>query len=166
MDKVLHHVFDKIEPTLKNSKNLLAFSAGVDSSALFFLLLKHNIKFDIAIVDYGVREQSKKEVMHAKALARQYKLFCHNVKAPQFESHFEEKARTFRYEFFDALVTVEGYDNLLTAHQLNDQLEWFLMRLTKGAGVSELLGLEACSQRKNYTLMRPLLEHSKQELLS
>jgi tRNA(Ile)-lysidine synthase len=166
MDKVLHHVFDKIEPTLKNSKNLLAFSAGVDSSALFFLLLEHNIKFDIAIVDYGVREQSKKEVMHAKALARQYKLFCHDVKAPQFESHFEEKARTFRYEFFDALVTAEGYDNLLTAHQLNDQLEWFLMRLTKGAGVSELLGLDPCSQRKNYTLVRPLLEHSKQELLS
>ena len=46
---------------LKNKKNLLAFSAGVDSSALFFLLLEHGIKFDIALVNYGTRETSDKE---------------------------------------------------------------------------------------------------------
>ncbi len=44
---------------IKNQKNLLAFSAGVDSSALFFLLLEENIPLDIAIFDYNVREQSK-----------------------------------------------------------------------------------------------------------
>ncbi|NLN13488.1 MAG: tRNA lysidine(34) synthetase TilS, partial [Arcobacter skirrowii] len=41
---------------IKSSKNLLAFSAGVDSTALFFLLLNSNIPFDIAIVDYNIRE--------------------------------------------------------------------------------------------------------------
>ncbi len=151
---------------LTNKKNLLAFSAGVDSSALFFLLLENNIKFDIAIVDYGIREQSKEEVAHAKKLAREYKLFCHTIQAPTFTSHFEKQARDFRYEFFESLVTIEGYDNILTAHQLNDQLEWLLMRLTKGAGVSELLGLEPLSKRENYTLIRPLLSYSKKELLS
>lgn len=150
---------------LKNKKNLLAFSAGVDSSSLFFLLLEHNIPFDIAIVDYGVREESKKEVAHAKALAKKNKLFCHTIQAPKFDTHFESKARKFRYEFFESLIQIEGYDNLLTAHQLNDQLEWFLMRLTKGAGTSELLGLEPVSKRDNYTLLRPLLEYSKDELL-
>ena len=150
---------------LTNKKNLLAFSAGIDSSALFFLLLENNIKFDIAIVDYGIRTQSKQEVAHAKAIAKKYKLFCHTIQAPRFESHFEKHARDFRYEFFDSLVTIEGYDNILTAHQLNDQLEWLLMRLTKGAGVSELLGLDAVSKRENYTLIRPLLEYSKEELL-
>ena len=150
---------------LSNTKNLLAFSAGVDSSALFFLLLEHNIKFDIAIVDYNTREQSKEEVAHAKALAKKYKLFCHTIQAPSFKKNFEKQARDFRYEFFDSLVTIEGYDNILTAHQLNDQLEWLLMRLTKGAGLSELLGLEAVSQRENYTLIRPLLTYSKEELL-
>ena len=144
----------------------MAFSAGLDSSALFFLLLENNIKFDIAIVDYGVREQSKEEVAHAKALAKKYKLFCHNIQAPLFDTHFEKQARDFRYEFFESLVAIEGYDNLLTAHQINDQLEWLLMRLTKGAGTSELLGLEPLTQRENYTLMRPLLSHSKDELLN
>ena len=137
----------------------------MDSSALFFLLLAHNIKFDIAIVDYGVREQSKEEVNHAKALAKKYKLFCHSIEAPIFNTHFEKKARDFRYEFFESLIQIEGYDNLLTAHQLNDQMEWLLMRLSKGAGVSELLGLEPLSQRKDYTLVRPLLAYSKEELL-
>ncbi len=150
---------------LTNKKNLLAFSAGIDSSALFFLLIENNIHFDIAIVDYNLRTQSKKELKHAKALAKKHKLFCHSIQAPAFDSHFEKKARDFRYEFFNSLVTIEGYDNILTAHQLNDQLEWMLMRFTKGAGISELIGLEEVSKRKNYTLIRPLLSYSKEELL-
>ena len=151
---------------IKNKKNLLAFSAGIDSSVLFFLLIENNIKFDIAIIDYGVRDQSKEEVLHAKALAKKHKLFCHSIKAPEFDTHFEKKARDFRYEFFESLIAIEGYDTLLTAHQLNDQLEWLLMRLTKGAGVSELIGLEEVSKKENYTLVRPLLKYSKEELLT
>ena len=151
---------------LKYNNNLLAFSAGIDSSALFFLLLENNIKFDIAIVDYGVRKESKQEVAHAKALAKKHKLFCHSIEAPKFDTHFEKKARDFRYGFFDSLVTIEGYDNILTAHQLNDQLEWLLMRLTKGAGVCEIIGLEPVSKRKNYSLVRPLLGVAKAELLT
>jgi len=151
---------------LKHKKSLLAFSAGVDSSALFFLLIENNISFDIAIVDYGLRQESKEEVLHAKALARKYKRFCHTIKAPKFENHFEQKARDFRYEFFESLIQIEGYDNLLTAHQLDDQLEWLLMRLTKGAGLSELLGLQAIIKKEKYTLLRPLLSHSKASLLA
>lgn len=143
----------------------MAFSAGVDSSALFFLLFEHGIKFDIAIVNYGTREESDQEEAHAKALANKHKLFCHSIKAPVFHSHFEKQARDFRYEFFESLITIEGYDNLITAHQLNDQLEWLLMRLSKGAGLSELLGLEPVTQKAHYTLIRPLLAYSKEELL-
>jgi tRNA(Ile)-lysidine synthase len=146
-------------------KNLLAFSAGIDSSALFFLLIEHNIPFDIALVNYGTRANADKEELHAKALAKKYDLLCHTVKAPKFTSHFEKNARAFRYTFFETLIKEYGYDTLLTAHQLNDQLEWLLMRLTKGAGVSELIGLEPVSRRNGYTLLRPLLEQSKEELL-
>ena len=149
---------------LKDKKNLLAFSAGVDSSALFFLLIDNHIPFDIALVNYGTRENSDKEEAHARHLAKQYHLTCYSIRAPRFNSHFEHNARNFRYDFFEKLIEKYGYNNLLTAHQLNDQLEWFLMRLTKGAGVSELIGLEEVSQRKNYTLIRPLLQYSKEEL--
>ncbi|MDD2399790.1 MAG: tRNA lysidine(34) synthetase TilS [Sulfurovum sp.] len=150
---------------LIDKKNLLAFSAGIDSSALFFLLLENNVPFDIAIVNYGTRENSDKEEAHAKALADKYKLVCHSIKAPSFTGHFEANARKFRYAFFDRIIEQHRYDTLLMAHQLNDQLEWLLMRLTKGAGVCELVGLEPVSQRKNYTIVRPLLSHTKEELL-
>jgi tRNA(Ile)-lysidine synthase len=150
---------------LIQKRNLLAFSAGIDSSALFFLLIENGIPFDIAIVDYGLRVQSKEEVGLAKTLAQKYDLRCFSTKAPQFDSHFEAQARKFRYDFFESLIKEHGYDNLLTAHQLNDQLEWLLMRLSKGAGVSELLGLEPVSHREGYTLLRPLLSYSKEELL-
>ncbi|SFV63346.1 tRNA(Ile)-lysidine synthetase [hydrothermal vent metagenome] len=152
-------------PILQQNKNLLAFSAGVDSSALFFLLLEENIDFDIALVNYNLRENSIKEELHAIALAKEYNLKCYTIQAPSFENNFEKNARDFRYDFFDKIISENNYDNLLTAHQLNDQLEWFLMRLTKGAGTSELLGLEPVSKRKNYTIIRPLLHNSKEELL-
>jgi len=155
-----------IKSNLQNSKNLLAFSAGVDSSALFFLLLEHHISFDIALVNYRLRKNSTVEEEHAIALAKKYNLKCYTTQAPSFENNFEKNARDFRYNFFDTLIKEHAYDNLLTAHQLNDQLEWFLMRLTKGAGTAELLGLEAVSKRKSYTIVRPLLQNSKKELLN
>ena len=51
---------------LKEKKNLLAFSTGVDSSALFFLLLENNISFDIALVNYATRDNSNEEEADAK----------------------------------------------------------------------------------------------------
>lgn len=155
-----------VQKALEDRKNLLAFSAGVDSSALFFLLIENNIPFDIALVNYGTRQMSNKEETHAKALAEKYNLTCYTHKAPNFKADFEKKARDFRYRFFEELVKIHKYDTLLTAHQLNDQLEWLLMRLTKGAGTSELIGLEPISQREGYALIRPLLKQSKEELLN
>ena len=151
---------------LKKGRNLLAFSAGVDSSALFFLLLENDIRFDIALINYGIREQSIEEERYAIDLGKQYNLNVYTKKAPMFQNNFEKNARDFRYDFFDELMIEKRYNNLITAHQLNDQLEWFLMRLTKGAGASELMGLKALSKRKEYTLVRPILHHAKEELLN
>lgn len=150
--------------SIKTSKNLLAFSAGVDSTALFFLLLKNNIPFDIAIVDYGQRKQSKDEVIYATQLAHKHNKKCFISTFPQDQSFSEKSARDYRYNFFDQIINKEHYEALLTAHQLNDKLEWFLMQLTKGAGTVELLGLKEQTIRKNYLILRPLLNHTKQQL--
>ncbi len=146
-------------------KSLLAFSGGVDSSALFFLLLEHDIPFDIALVNYGTREQSDAEEAHAKALAARYGLKCHTAKAPRFTGNFEKHARDFRYDFFEDIIAEYGYDTLMTAHQLNDRMEWFLMRLTRGAGVRELTGMASVEEREGYTLVRPLLTTPRSDLL-
>lgn len=149
---------------LKSQKNLLAFSAGIDSSALLFLLLEQNIDFDIAIVDYNQREQSKDEVAYAQHLASKYHKQCFTTSYEK-QSFSEKDARDFRYDFFEKLVKEHSYDTLLTAHQLNDQLEWFMMQLGKGSGLVELLGMQTFTQKDSYTLVRPLLDSSKDELL-
>ncbi len=149
---------------LRKGKNLLAFSAGVDSCALFFLLIENKIPFDIALVNYGIRQQAQEEEAYALALAKRYHLQIHLAQAPRFEGNFEKSARDFRYHFFEQIIQEHYYENLLTAHQLNDQLEWLLMRLSKGAGAVELIGLEPIAQRQGYHLLRPLLHHSKEEL--
>lgn len=150
---------------IKESKNLLAFSAGVDSSALFFLLLKQNIPFDIAIVNYNVRVQSKDEVNYAKELALKYnkQIYIKDIKL-ESTSNFEKTARDIRYKFFEEIIDENSYETLITAHQLNDKLEWFLMQLTKGAGLVELIGFNEFEQKENYKVYKPLLEITKEEL--
>lgn len=150
---------------IKESKNLLAFSAGVDSTALFFLLLKQDIPFDIAIVNYNVRVQSKDEVNYAKELASKYnkQIFIKEVKL-ETTSNFEKTARDIRYSFFEEIITQNSYETLITAHQLNDKLEWFLMQFTKGAGLVELIGFNEFEQKENYKVYKPLLKITKEEL--
>ena len=150
---------------LKNSKNLLAFSGGADSTALFFLLLENEIPFDIAIVDYALRAQSKEEVSYAQELALTYKKNCHLFEADEIATNFEASARKIRYDFFEELILSYNYETLLTAHHLGDRLEWFFMQLCKGAGCAELNSLSHTTQKEGYKLLRPLLHVSKSELI-
>ena len=151
---------------IKESKNLLAFSAGADSTALFHLLKNEGVEFDIAIVDYKLRQQSEEEVEYAKELAKRFgkKIFIKTapIKAPSLE----EKARKIRYNFFENIIKAEGYDNLITAHQLNDNFEWLLMQLGKGAGAAELVGMSPVKEKEGYHIVRPLLFTSKEEILN
>ena len=150
---------------IRNQKNLLAFSAGVDSTALFFLLLEQNIPFDIAIVDYNLRAQSKDEIVYAKELAFKYNksIYTKDVKLEN-SSNFEKTARDIRYKFFEKIISENSYENLITAHQLNDKLEWFMMQLSKGAGLVELIGFNEYEQKENYKIYKPLLNITKDEL--
>jgi len=77
----------------------------------------------------------------------------------------EKSAREIRYDFFEKLIQAHSYDNLLTAHQLNDRLEWLLMQMTRGSGLIELLSMSKIEKRKTFTLVRPLLEISKEKLI-
>ncbi|MDY0232396.1 MAG: tRNA lysidine(34) synthetase TilS [Sulfurimonas sp.] len=149
---------------LRGKKNLLAFSGGVDSSALFFLLLGEGIEFDIAIVNYKQRAQSELEVSYAKELALKHNLLCHTLDAPSIESNFEAKAREIRYDFFESLIKKHFYENLLTAHHLGDRFEWMLMQFCRGAGCAEMAGMQRVQTRDGYTLVRPLLHLDKSEL--
>lgn len=150
---------------VKKTKNLLAFSGGVDSTALFFLLLEKNISFDIAIVNYNIRKEAQTEVLYAKELAKKYnkQIFIKDVKVENL-SNFEKNARDIRYDFFEKIINENSYEVLITAHQLNDKLEWFFMQFSKGAGLEELIGLNELEKKETYKIYKPLLNISKDDL--
>ena len=150
--------------TLKSGRNLLAFSHGVDSTALFYLLDEAGVKFDLAIVDYNVRAQSKDEVASARDLAAKFNKQIYAKSVRLGASNFEHEARAARYDFFGQICREQGYENLILAHQFDDKFEWFLMQLGRGVGLSELLGMQEIETREDYVIARPLLGVRKCEL--
>jgi len=144
--------------------NLLAFSGGVDSSALFFWLLEKNIDFDIAIVNYHTRETSDEEVEYAKNLAKKYNKKIY-IKDCYLDKFSEKKARDCRYKFFEEIIKKHGYSTLILAHQLNDRFEWFLMQLSKGAGLKELIAMDKWEEREFYKIYRPFYNLSRNEII-
>ena len=149
---------------LSSGANLLAFSHGIDSTALFYILQEAGVKFDLAIVDHNAREQSKFEVESAKELASKFdkKIYIKSVNLGK--SNFEKNAREARYEFFGEICQKFGYENLILAHQFDDKFEWFLMQLGKGAGLKELFSMSELEKRERFWLVRPLLNLRKKEL--
>ncbi|EBI2410119.1 tRNA lysidine(34) synthetase TilS [Campylobacter coli] len=157
---------DEILSLLKKGRNLLAFSYGSDSSALFRFLVQKKIDFDLVMINYKTRKNSDLEEQKAKELALEFHKKIFIKSAPVIKGNFEKEARDFRYDFFEKICLEQNYSNLILAHHLNDQLEWFLMQLSRGAGLAEILGMQECEKRQNYTLLRPLLFTSKDEILS
>lgn len=166
--KLNNFISDENFYKLKESKNLLAFSGGVDSSALFFILLSQNIPFDLAIVNYNTRLQSKQEEEYAKYLSSYFHKKCHVLESSSITNNFESSARKIRYDFFHSIIFKYKYNNLILAHHLNDKLEWLLMQLSKGCGLNTLLGFNEFETRtinnKMFNIIRPLISTPKNDL--
>lgn len=154
---------------LKGKSSILAFSHGVDSTALFYLLVNQNIDFDLAFVNYNTRKESILEENEAINLAKKFnkKIFVKKVNLNlEKSSNFEKIARDLRYEFFDEIFSKFDYKFLITAHNLNDLFEWFLMRISKGAGLCNALGMSIYDKKENLNIIRPLLYTSRDEILN
>ncbi len=156
---------------LRGGRNLLAFSAGVDSTALYHLLKERGIPFDLATVNYQTRDQSDEEAAYAQTLADEDGKILHLLTHPLDPeiSRFEAEARHVRYRWFEKVMRKKGYTCLITAHQLDDMLEWHLMQLCRGAGCVEAIGMAPTQERewgdRRYLLVRPLLFTPKAKLL-
>lgn len=159
---------------LKEHKCLLAFSYGVDSAALFHLLVQNEVWFDCAFINYKTRDQSDTEEQSAKELCAKFNKQIYTKTATldlQNGSNFEQTARKIRHSFFDEICIKFDYDTLIFAHQLNDALEWLFMQLSKGSGCVGLCGFDDKKIakfdqiRKKINIVRPLINTPKSDLL-
>ena len=74
----------------------------------------------------------------------------------------EAAARRARYEAFSKLEA----DCIALAHNLDDQAETVLMNLLRGAGVRGARGMQRKTRLKGKTLVRPLLDVPRSEILA
>lgn len=70
-------------------------------------------------------------------------------------------ARELRYGWFDELMKANKVKTLVTAHQADDNLETFIINLSRGTGLKGLTGIPA----KTGTISRPLLIFSRAQIL-
>ena len=158
----------------KTDKIALGLSGGVDSIALFHLLVtkyKESYKELVAFhINHGLREQSYEEAEFVENFVKNYNVKFYkkelNMKDLVRDSHTSEEmlARKLRYEAFEEMSSLEGGVKLITAHHKNDQVENILMRLLSGRSMDYNLMIEGKTTIGNLEVYRPLLNVLKADL--
>lgn len=152
---------------LNGKKLLLAVSGGLDSMVLTHLFQKLNYTFGIAHCNFQLREaESFGDQEFVQTFADTHKipfyttLFDTKSYANDYKLSTQVAARELRYNWFYELLETEGYDFLLTAHHADDNLETFLINLSRGTGLEGLTGIP----QQNEQIVRPLLIFSRADI--
>ena len=150
----------------KGKRLLLAHSGGVDSSVLAHIFLKKQINFSVAHCNFKLRsDESDGDLEFVKDWCNynNIKFFSKVFDVKEYKivnkKSIQESARDLRYNWFNDLMNELGFDILVTAHHLNDQLETFLINCIRGTGISGLLGIPQTEK-----IARPLQNISKKEI--
>ena len=152
---------------LNKDKYVVAVSGGPDSLALVALTKSYNFlkktKFYYAIVDHNIRKNSHIEAQKVKKLLKKtninLKIFLNKKKIIK---NVQAEARNTRYDILTNYCKKKGAKVLLTGHNLEDQVETFLIRLSRGSGLRGLSSMSSLSKiNNNINLYRPLLDVKK-----
>ena len=146
----------------------VGFSGGADSVTLLHILANNREKLGIKEIKavhlhHGIRgEEADHDLQFSKEfcekLGVEFIPFYENVPeiANKTGESIEECARRIRYECFSGVQC----DVVATAHNLNDNIETFLLNLTRGSSLSGLCGIPY--KRDKY--IRPLLDTTRAEI--
>jgi tRNA(Ile)-lysidine synthase len=169
--KIQENIF-RYELFERGGKIVIGVSGGPDSVCLLDALCKLKEKYDLQIivahVNYGLRgKDSDLDEKLVKDLAKRYSLNLEikkilNTRYKIQDTGSEEKLRTIRYNFFEAVCKRRKAGAIAVGHNLNDQAETVLMRILRGTG---LRGLSAIKFRNN-NIIRPLLNIPRKEIVA
>lgn len=148
-------------------KVLVAVSGGIDSMVMSHLFISAGIQSSIAHCNFQLRgKESEMDKTFVKKFAAENKITFHSVNfdttgfASEKGISIQMAARELRYRWFEEIRSEHGYDSIAIAHNLNDNVETFLLNLTRGTGIAGLTGMRP---RYNY-LIRPLLFASRKAI--
>ena len=155
----------------KNDKIVVGFSGGPDSVFLVEMLMKlrENINFDMVLVhiNHLLRKNSdgdeKFSIEYGKKKGLQVFSRKINITAlgKDMGLTLEEAGRKARYDLFKEVFEKIGANKIALAHNKDDQLETFMFRLTRGAGLEGLEGIVA----KRDVYIRPISEIYKKDIV-
>ena len=152
---------------LKDKKLLLATSGGIDSMVMLHLFQQLESQIAIAHCNFQLRgiesfEDQKfiQDYADANAIPVYITQFDTTAFAADYKLSTQVAARELRYNWFYELSETEEYDYILTAHHADDNLETFLINLSRGTGLDGLTGIP----EQNENVIRPLLAFSQQEI--
>lgn len=151
----------------KSSKILLAVSGGIDSMVMASLFTESGIDHEIAHCNFSLRgrESDGDERFVVSCGARrgitvQTMRFDTLGHAASRKISVQMAARELRYEWFDTLVSRGGFDAVAVAHNLDDNIETFMINLLRGTGISGLTGMSS----RHQNVIRPLLFATRDEI--
>lgn len=156
-------------PELLSSPFIIAISGGVDSVVLAHLCHALKLNFALAHCNFQLRDtESDADEHFVKHLAEKLnceafvKTFDTKAISKDWKTSIQVTARNLRYAWFQHLVENTDYVYILTAHHLNDNLETFIINLSRSSGLKGLTGIPL----KNQYIRRPLLKFSKDAIKS
>lgn len=154
---------------LNQTNFLLACSGGLDSVVLTHLSNQCKLNFSLAHCNFQLRgPESDTDQKFVEELARDInkKLYITSFDTNDYiiknKVSVEMAARELRYAWFAELMLKNNIKTLVTAHHADDNLETFLINLSRGTGIDGLKGIPI----KTDTIARPLLAFSRERILT
>ena len=158
-----------IEKFIPNEEEniVVGCSAGPDSMALLHYLI-HNTKNKIICchINHNVRKESKEEEKYLKNYCQKQNVPFEVYKIEKYgENNFENEARIKRYNFYEQTLKKYNSHYLFLAHHGDDLIETIIMKINRGSNLEGYAGIKEISKQKDYTIIRPFLSYTKEDLL-
>ena len=170
----LFYIYSSFKKQLDLSKKktfLVAVSGGSDSLALTALAksysYKNKCKIYYVLIDHNLRINSSKEAISVKNLLKKYRINLHILKnKKKITKNTQNEARKIRYNLLTDFCKKKKIKSILTAHNFEDQVETFFIRLSRGSGLQGLSSMKQINKiNSNVQLIRPLLNFKKIQLI-
>ena len=145
-NKDFRFIYLEVKKKLENNRKkifLVGISGGPDSLALAAITktisLDKKFKFYYALVNHNIRKNSKQEAQKVKQLLKKYDINLNILtNKSKINKNIQSQARQVRYKLLEDFCHKNGINIVLTAHNLEDQVETFFIRLSRGSGLTVL----------------------------
>ena len=170
----LSHIYSTFKKKLsffRKKTFLIAVSGGPDSLALTALAKSYSYenkcKIYYVLVDHNLRKESSLEAISVKKLLKKNQINLNILKNKELiKKNFQSEARRIRYSLLTNFCKKRRIKNILTAHNFEDQVETFFIRLSRGSGLEGLSSMKQINKtNNNINLVRPLLDVKKIQLI-